>query len=126
VQSPKTNIGSRMAGTEELIDFQRGTVVGCHLPNKSVCPFISLLELPRSTVSAFTVKWKQQRLSHKVVGQKSSQNGHTSAKAHSVYPRLQQLLQSSKLPLEATSALKLLVRILMKWVSTAEQPRMQA
>ena len=45
--------------TEELRDFQRGTVIGCHLSNKSVFPISALLELPRSTVSAIIVKWKR-------------------------------------------------------------------
>ena len=43
--------------TEELSDFQRGTVIGCHLSNKSVHQISALLELPRSTVSAVIVKW---------------------------------------------------------------------
>ena len=33
-----------MVHTEELSDFQRGTVIGCHLSNKSVC---------------YCVKWKR-------------------------------------------------------------------
>jgi transposase len=40
-------------------DFQRGTVIGCHLSNKSVSQVSALLELPRSTVSAVIVKWKR-------------------------------------------------------------------
>ena len=48
-----------MSHTEELSDFQRGTVIGCHLSNKSVCQMSVLLELPRSTVSAVIVKWKR-------------------------------------------------------------------
>ena len=47
-----------MACTEELSDFQCGTVIGCHLSNKSVCKISALLELPQSTVSAVIVKWK--------------------------------------------------------------------
>ena len=53
------NIGNRMAFTEELIDFQRGTVIGWHLSNRSVCQISALLELPQSTVSAVIVKWKR-------------------------------------------------------------------
>ena len=48
-----------MGRTEELSDFQRGTVIGCHLSNKSVHQISTLLELPRSTVSAVIVKWKR-------------------------------------------------------------------
>jgi transposase len=58
MQSPWTNIGSRMGLTEELSDFQRGTVIGCHLSNKSVRQVSAQLELPRSTVSPVIVKWK--------------------------------------------------------------------
>ncbi|XP_068444856.1 aminoacyl tRNA synthase complex-interacting multifunctional protein 1-like isoform X2 [Clinocottus analis] len=48
-----------MGRSEELSDFQRGTVVGCHMCNKSVREISSLLELPRSTVSAVILKWKR-------------------------------------------------------------------
>ena len=48
-----------MGRTEELSDFQRGTIIGCHLSNKSVHQISALLELPRSTVSAVIVKWKR-------------------------------------------------------------------
>uniref|UniRef100_UPI00358F9E42 uncharacterized protein isoform X2 n=1 Tax=Myxine glutinosa TaxID=7769 RepID=UPI00358F9E42 len=48
-----------MGRTEELSDFQRGTVIGCHLSNKSVRKISALLELPRSTVGAVIVKWKR-------------------------------------------------------------------
>ena len=47
-----------MGHTEELSDFKRGTVIGCHLSNKSVHQVSDLLELPCSTVSAVFVKWK--------------------------------------------------------------------
>uniref|UniRef100_A0A8K9VEE9 Transposase Tc1-like domain-containing protein n=1 Tax=Oncorhynchus mykiss TaxID=8022 RepID=A0A8K9VEE9_ONCMY len=42
-----------------LSDFQRGTVIGCHLSMKSVCQISALLELPRSTVSTVIMKWKR-------------------------------------------------------------------
>ncbi|XP_053574543.1 uncharacterized protein LOC128663958 [Bombina bombina] len=48
-----------MGRTEELSDFKRGTVIGCHLGNKSVREISVLLDLPRSTVSAIIVKWKR-------------------------------------------------------------------
>ena len=59
MQSPQSNIGSRMARTEELSDFQHGTVIGCHLSYKSVCQISALLELPWSTVIAVIVKGKR-------------------------------------------------------------------
>ena len=61
MQPPQTNIGSRMGRTEEISDFQRGTVIGCHLSNKSVRQISALLKLPQSTVSAVIVKWKRLR-----------------------------------------------------------------
>ncbi|KAL7405273.1 hypothetical protein ABVT39_026397 [Epinephelus coioides] len=48
-----------MGRSEELSDFQRGTVVGCHLCKKSVREISALLNLPRSTVSAVILKWKR-------------------------------------------------------------------
>jgi transposase len=48
-----------MARVEELSDFQRGTVIGCHLSNKSVRQISALLELPLSTVSTVIMKWKR-------------------------------------------------------------------
>jgi hypothetical protein len=47
-----------MAHNEELSNFQRDTVIGCHL-SKSVRQISALLELPWSTVSAVIVKWKR-------------------------------------------------------------------
>uniref|UniRef100_A0AAZ3SPI0 Transposase Tc1-like domain-containing protein n=1 Tax=Oncorhynchus tshawytscha TaxID=74940 RepID=A0AAZ3SPI0_ONCTS len=42
-------------------DFQRGSVIGCHLSNKSVCQVSALLELPWSTINPVIVKWKRLR-----------------------------------------------------------------
>ena len=49
-----------MGHTEELSAFQCGTIIGCHLSNKSVHQISVLLDLPRSTVSAVIVKWKRR------------------------------------------------------------------
>ena len=49
-----------MGNTKELSDFKHGTVIGCHLSNKSVHQISALLELPRSTVNAVIVKWKRR------------------------------------------------------------------
>lgn len=54
-----SNICGTMGRREELSDFQRGTVVGCHLCKKSVREISALLNLPRSTVSAVILKWKR-------------------------------------------------------------------
>ena len=34
-------------------------LIGCHLPNKSVCQISALLELPRSSVCAVSMMWKR-------------------------------------------------------------------
>jgi transposase len=47
-----------MAYTEKLSNFQCGTVIGCHLSNKSINHISTLLELLWLTVSAVIVKWK--------------------------------------------------------------------
>ena len=59
MQSPLINIGSRKGHTEELSDFQRGTVIGRQHSYKSVRQIFDLLGLRRSTVSAVIVKWKR-------------------------------------------------------------------
>ena len=69
MQSPLINIGSRKGHTEELSDFQRGTVIGRQHSHKSVRQIFDLLELRRSTVSAVIVKWK--RLETKVAQPRS-------------------------------------------------------
>lgn len=53
------DICDRMGRSEELSDFQRGTVVGCHLCKKSNREISALLNLPRSTVSNVILKWKR-------------------------------------------------------------------
>ena len=59
MQSPSTNIGSRIGRIEEFSEFQRGTIMGRHLSNKLVHQISALLELPQSTVSVVIVKWKR-------------------------------------------------------------------
>lgn len=51
-----------MGRREELSDFQRGTVVGCHMCKKSVREISSLLNMPRSTVNAVILRWKREGL----------------------------------------------------------------
>ncbi|CAI9562956.1 unnamed protein product [Staurois parvus] len=54
-----TNICERMGHSQELSEFKRGTVIGCHLCNKSICEISLLLNIPWSTVSGIITKWKQ-------------------------------------------------------------------
>ena len=59
IQYQPPDICGRMGRGEELSEFQRGTVVGCHMCKKSVREISALLNLPRSTVSAVILKWKR-------------------------------------------------------------------
>lgn len=59
MQKQSANICSTMGRSEELSEFQRGTVVGCYLCKKSVREISAMLNLPRSTVSAVILKWKR-------------------------------------------------------------------
>ncbi|CAI9604619.1 unnamed protein product, partial [Staurois parvus] len=48
-----------MGRSQELSEFKRSNVIGCHLCNKSICEISSLLNILWSTVSAIITKWKQ-------------------------------------------------------------------
>ncbi|CAI9588123.1 unnamed protein product [Staurois parvus] len=50
-----------MGHSQELSvsEFKRGTVIGCHLCNKSIYEISLLLNIPQSTVSGIITKWKQ-------------------------------------------------------------------
>ncbi|CAI9573430.1 unnamed protein product [Staurois parvus] len=59
MQAASTNICERMVHSQEVSEFKRGTVIGCHLCNKSIREISLLLNIPQSTVSGFITKWKQ-------------------------------------------------------------------
>ncbi|CAI9595809.1 unnamed protein product [Staurois parvus] len=59
MQTASTNICERMGRSQELSEFKRGPVIGCHLCNKSIRDISLLLNIPRSTVSGIVTKWKQ-------------------------------------------------------------------
>ncbi|CAI9558258.1 unnamed protein product [Staurois parvus] len=59
MQTASTNICERMGRSQELSEFMRGTVIGCHLCNKSIRDISLLLNVPRSTVSGNITKWNQ-------------------------------------------------------------------
>ncbi|CAI9564146.1 unnamed protein product [Staurois parvus] len=46
-----SNICERMGRSQELSEFKCGTVMGCHLCNKSICEISWLLNIPQSTLS---------------------------------------------------------------------------
>ncbi|CAI9544498.1 unnamed protein product [Staurois parvus] len=58
MQTASTNICERMGRSQELSEFISGTVIGCHLCNKSIRDISWLLNIPRSTVSGIITKWK--------------------------------------------------------------------
>ncbi|CAI9553893.1 unnamed protein product [Staurois parvus] len=59
MQTASTNIRERIGHSQELTEFKRGTMIGCHLCNKSICEISLLLNLPQSTVRSIIIKWKQ-------------------------------------------------------------------
>ncbi|CAI9546712.1 unnamed protein product, partial [Staurois parvus] len=59
MQTASTNNCERMGRSQELSEFKCGTVIGCHLCNKSFLEISLLLNIPRSTVSGIITKWKQ-------------------------------------------------------------------
>ncbi|CAI9533876.1 unnamed protein product [Staurois parvus] len=59
MQTASTNICERMGRSQEVSELKRGTVIGCHLCNKSIRDISWLLNIPRSTVSGIIIKWKQ-------------------------------------------------------------------
>ncbi|CAI9587282.1 unnamed protein product [Staurois parvus] len=59
MQTASTNICERMCLSQELSKFKCGTVIGCHLRNKSICEISLLINIPQSTVSGIIAKWKQ-------------------------------------------------------------------
>ncbi|CAI9548393.1 unnamed protein product [Staurois parvus] len=59
MQTASTNICERMDRSQELSEFKRGNVIGCHLCNKSICESSLRLNIPQSTVSGIITKWKQ-------------------------------------------------------------------
>ncbi|CAI9618757.1 unnamed protein product [Staurois parvus] len=48
-----------MGLSQELSEFKRGTVIGCHLCNKSILEISLILNILQSTVSGIITKWKQ-------------------------------------------------------------------
>ena len=61
MQTVSTNICERMGHSQELSEFQCGSVIGCHLCNKSSCEMSSLLNIPQSAVSDIITKWRRFR-----------------------------------------------------------------
>ncbi|GFX17510.1 uncharacterized protein TNCV_3411101 [Trichonephila clavipes] len=54
-----------MSKSKELSEFDRGSIVGCHLCGKSVREIEDILQKPTSTVSDVIVEWKRRGTAHK-------------------------------------------------------------
>ncbi|CAI9615757.1 unnamed protein product [Staurois parvus] len=59
MKTAATNICERMGRSQELSEFKSGTVIDCHLCNKSILEVSLPLNITRSTVSGIIAKWKQ-------------------------------------------------------------------
>ncbi|CAI9619744.1 unnamed protein product, partial [Staurois parvus] len=59
MQTASENICEKMGCSQELSEFKHGTMIGCHLCNKSIYEISLLLNISRSTVSGIITKWKQ-------------------------------------------------------------------
>ncbi|CAI9557199.1 unnamed protein product [Staurois parvus] len=59
MQTVSIKICERMGRSQELSELKRGTMIGCHLCNKSIREICLLLNIPWSTVSGIITKWKQ-------------------------------------------------------------------
>ncbi|CAI9534441.1 unnamed protein product [Staurois parvus] len=59
MQTASTNICEKKGRFQELSEFKCGTVIGCHLCNKSISEISLLLNILQSTVSGIITKWKQ-------------------------------------------------------------------
>ncbi|CAI9536592.1 unnamed protein product, partial [Staurois parvus] len=70
MQTASTNMCERMDHPQELSEYNCGTVIGCHLCNKSICEIYLLLTIPQSTVSGIynKVEATGNNSNHEVVG----------------------------------------------------------
>ncbi|CAI9563504.1 unnamed protein product, partial [Staurois parvus] len=59
MQTASTNIFEIMGRSQQLSEFKHGTVIGCHLCNKSIPEISLILNIPQSTVSGIITMWKQ-------------------------------------------------------------------
>ncbi|CAI9549249.1 unnamed protein product [Staurois parvus] len=56
MQTASTNICERMCCSQELSEFKCGTMISCHLCNKSIREISLLLNIPQSTASGIITK----------------------------------------------------------------------
>ncbi|CAI9566241.1 unnamed protein product [Staurois parvus] len=58
MQTASTNICEIMDCSQELSEFKCGTVIGCHLCNKSIPEISLLLNIPWTTIRGIITKLK--------------------------------------------------------------------
>ncbi|CAI9541566.1 unnamed protein product [Staurois parvus] len=73
MQTASTNTCERMGRSQEISELKCGTMIGCHLCNKSIREISLLLNIPRLTVSSILTKLKQ-------LGMKETPNAMQSSK----------------------------------------------
>ncbi|CAI9583604.1 unnamed protein product, partial [Staurois parvus] len=73
MRTASTNICEIMGRSQEISELKRGTVIGCHLCNKSIQEISLLQNIPWSTVSGIITKWKQLGIT---ATQPQSEQGH--------------------------------------------------
>ena len=64
-----------MGGSQKLHEFQRGTVIGCNLCNKTSREISSLWNIPQSIVSGIITDCERQQRNNEVVGHVKWQRG---------------------------------------------------
>ncbi|CAI9552192.1 unnamed protein product [Staurois parvus] len=126
MQTASTNICERMGHSQELSEFKYGTMIGCHLCNKSIHEMSLLLNIPWSIVSAVITKWKQ--LGTTVIQTRSgrphkmTEMGQCMLK-HTVHRSSQLSAEYIAKDLQTSCGLQIstTTKSFMKWVSMAEQ-----
>ena len=86
MQTASTNICERMGRSQELSEFQRGTVIGCHLCNKSSREISSWVNIPQSAVSGIITKWK--RLGTTAAQPRSGRPGKMTERGHRMHSQM--------------------------------------
>ena len=124
MQSPKTNIGSRMAFLKSSVTFNVAPSWDANFSTSQFVKFLPCKSCPRQL--QVLLLWKRLRVTkaqprsgrpHKL----TERDRRVLKRVQIVCPPLQHSLPSSKLPLEATPAQELFVGSFMKWGSMAQQ-----
>ncbi|CAI9618058.1 unnamed protein product [Staurois parvus] len=128
MQTASTNIGERMVRSQELSEFKRGPVIGCHLCNKSIRDISWLLNIPHSTVSGIITKWKQLGTTatqppigrpHKMTEQGQRMLKHTVHRSHQL--SAESIAKGLQISCGFRLAQQQCVESSMEWVSMTEQ-----